>query len=553
MLNLNEIYREILVITGATPDLYRDYRLEELLPETFEKIKKEKIILEEVVTKLSVLSGQKGSSFSTIETMIRVLDDMYQDPRSLPKKFTYFKSNIGSLGTWLNNAGESPIELDYIMLSSKNSGLPNAKKNWFSRFLYSIKSILYSYIIDYDSIGDISIEEKDAEDVTVWIMSGRDQFQILKSLVNSGDLQKKGVHASVKLVNGGVLLQSIVADRGPDVALGVSSTDVINYALRGATLELSQFEDYSEIKNRFASEALVPLTLESKVYALPQTQSFPVLFYRKDILSELNLNVPETWDDVNNMLSELNKNKLEFALPATIQTYFSLLTQSGGKMFNDLNNACAFDDKTGITAFKHWTDYYINYGFDLSYDFQNRFRTGEMPIGIEDYSLYNTLKVAAPEIEGLWDITLIPGTRREDGSIDRTACLSISGCIALNSTKSPKAAWEFLKWWTSSDIQREFGLQIEGVLGASSRYPTANNEALKSLPWSSEQKVTLLKQLECSKAVPEIPGGYLVSRDLINAFRQVVLQGKDFRDTLLEYTNIINAELKSKREEFNLS
>lgn len=43
-----------------------------------------------------------------------------------------------------------------------------------------------------------------------------------------------------------------------------------------------------------------------------------------------------------------------------------------------------------------------------------------MPLAIASYSVYSQLSGAAPEIKGMWGMTQIPGTRREDGSIDRT-------------------------------------------------------------------------------------------------------------------------------------
>ena len=39
-----------------------------------------------------------------------------------------------------------------------------------------------------------------------------------------------------------------------------------------------------------------------------------------------------------------------------------------------------------------------------------------LPLGIQSYNVYNTLMVSAPEIRGLWDFTLFPGTLKEDGT-----------------------------------------------------------------------------------------------------------------------------------------
>ena len=38
-------------------------------------------------------------------------------------------------------------------------------------------------------------------------------------------------------------------------------------------------------------------------------------FYRKDILSELGLNIPRTWEDVMEVIPELQKRNMNFGLP----------------------------------------------------------------------------------------------------------------------------------------------------------------------------------------------------------------------------------------------
>ena len=46
----------------------------------------------------------------------------------------------------------------------------------------------------------------------------------------------------------------------------------------------------------------------------PEQQIFPVMFYRKDILEELGPQPPQTWDDMYDMISVLQKHHLEFYL-----------------------------------------------------------------------------------------------------------------------------------------------------------------------------------------------------------------------------------------------
>ena len=64
--------------------------------------------------------------------------------------------------------------------------------------------------------------------------------------------------------------------------------------------------------------------------------------------------------------------------------------------------------------------------------------------------------------------------------------------------------WEFMKWWVSADIQVRFGRELEAVMGPSARYATANVEALKQLPWNSQQIEVLLNSLDETIGVPSL-------------------------------------------------
>jgi ABC-type glycerol-3-phosphate transport system substrate-binding protein len=114
------------------------------------------------------------------------------------------------------------------------------------------------------------------------------------------------------------------------------------------------------------------------------------------------------------------------------------------------------------------------------------------------------------------------------------------------------AAWEFVKWWSSTEVQAAFGRQIESLLGPAGRYATANVEAMRRLPWSVDELDKLMAQWDWVRGVPEVPGGYMIGRYLDNAFRRVVYNSDPVRDTLIEYNRMINEEIVRKRAEFGL-
>ena len=414
-----------------------------------------------------------------------------------------------------------------------------------------------------------------------------------------------GIKVNVKLINPNALLTAVVAGNGPDVVISTYTSQPVDYALRNANVNLMRFDDCEEVLTWFKESAYEPYKYDGGIYALPEQQTFNLLFYRKDILEQLEIEVPETWEDFVNMLPTLQSNNLAVGVPypnviqngtTDMSVLYSMIYQQGGQIYNDAGDKSEIDSEAGIHAFKTYTSFYNNYGLPLIYDFMSRFRTGDMPVGIANYTTYNTIVVAAPEIRNLWDFTYIPGTIDENGNIDRSnaaggVCtmmiknginiddLDLSDLPELSYTSfSGKTydegvipgidqktwkkvmhnetvqhdAWEFMKWWVSADIQVRYGREMEALLGASARYATANVEALKQLSWNSQQIKILEESLDQTVGVPEVPGSYYTPRHVVNAARRVVNDKDDPRETLIDYTRKINEELTRKRQEFNL-
>ena len=231
-----------------------------------------------------------------------------------------------------------------------------------------------------------------------------------------------------------------------------------------------------------------------------------------------------------------------------------MVYQNGGEIYDEEAKRTLIDSEAGVAAFKQYTSLYNDYGLDVVYDFLSRFRSGEMPLAVANYSTYNTLMVSAPEIKGLWDFTLCPGTEQEDGSIDRTTHTAGLCCMMVKTDDetTKKNAWEFMKWWVGAEAQVRFGREMEAILGSSARYQTANQDALKQLAWSNKQLKVLLEQMAHTHGFPEIAGGYSTTRHITNAIRKVINTKEDQRETLLTYARTINEEIRIKRREFNL-
>ncbi|MDR0375776.1 MAG: extracellular solute-binding protein [Treponema sp.] len=555
---LNEIYRKILVLTGPEPDIYRDYRVDVVYPEVVTAMELESRILYKLVDDLTSYSGERSSQSAAALILARQLEVFARRPDKIPRTLVNFKNNISALGDSLIALAQSQLDIDYLVISAAEAKLPRVKENFFTAAFHEIASFLASFFVDYNNLGDV-YEGNDV--VEVWMLAGRDQSSILKSMIDDTFTPETGIRVNVKLVAADAVMPAVVAGTGPDAAITVQQGDPVNYAVRHAALDISQFEEFAELAKQFDDSVFVPFRYAGGVYGLPETQYFHVMFYRKDIFEELGIKIPDTWDDLIRILPVIQKNSMNVGIPSvatTVQTsidfsnFLAHLYQRHGSLYNENGSRTLLDSETAIEAFDVYTKFFTHYKTPTVFDFVNRFRTGEMPLAFADYTNFNTLEVFAPEIRGLWGFARMPGLKKTDGTIDRSVPTGTLASMIFSNAKNPDLAWVFLKWWVSADTQLRFGRELESVMGAAARYPTANYEAFTRLSWGSEEMTVLREQRSWTVGTPEAPGGYYVSRHITNAVRRVINEGEDTRETLLDYSMLINDELIKKRKEFGL-
>lgn len=550
--DLNDIYTDIVMVTGPSPDTDRDYQFEKAIPEVLEQMQVVSADLKTLEKEIEQLTGQNGGqSTAVIKRLYKSLDEMLKDPETIAKRLNNYMSDITSLGTWINTSREQPLQLDYLMLSNADTEVPKDKSSLWEWIKYYVNQFAYSFKMDYANVGNKETETD--KEITVWISSGRDQADIIRQLVNESFTPEYGIGVNVQLVDAGALMPATLADIGPDVYLGMAQNQPVEYALRHAVVDLSQFEDVGEVTKRFYDDSLTSFYLDGELYALPETMSYPMMFYRKDILTDLGIKEEDlkTWDDLlQKVLPELDMNNFDFGLLSNINSYGSILYQYGGTFYNETNTASAFDTSEAIAAFELMTSLYTDYGIPKSYDFANRFRSGQMPLAIADFTSYNQLSIFAPEIEGLWGMLPIPGIEKEDGTIDNTALCSVSGAVILDKSEYVEESWEFLKWWTDGETQSRYASELETVMGTGARYASANKEAMESVGWDQGIRNALLDQQEDLVGMPNIAGGYYTTRSFDFAFRDVAYNGENLRETLSNAATEITKEIVSKRGEF---
>lgn len=555
---LNVAYRRIVMLTSTSPDPLRNYRIDATLPEVMETFRQQKAFLTAISQDILAIVGEKGSANTILDNLAQQLQSFIDKPITIPSRLEAFQQNIAALASWYYDMVWFPLSIDYLTLSAPEQGTPeemqNVNASFFDKLAYEVLAFIGSFTTDYTSVAGEA--EETGDPLVVWVNNSRFQSSLIKKMADAAFTPRTGIPVSIRITSIGTgvspMLLATAAGTGPDAAMFMANGEAVNYASRGAAVDMTQFDTYDEVAARFMPGSLTPYAYQGGGYGLPDMANFQMMYVRRDILDDLGLEPPETWEELITVLGTLQKNNLTIGIPNDYNFLAARIYQAGGELFTEDGARSLLDSKEAMDVFKTWTNFYASYGIPVDFDPANRFRTGEMPIVINMLDFYTKMQYLAPELAGLWDFYPIPGTRREDGTIDRTGIIIGQCSMILATSKQPENAWKFLDLWTSVDVQAKNAQEYEMTMGSAYRYTTANVEAMKSLSWTKAELATILDVWETTRGIPEVPGGYYIGRSMDNALRNVLTYGNDAQEVLKEYVGDINREIQIKRREFGL-
>jgi len=542
---LKEMVLEIEALTGGTVDPNRTWNTRKDLPGFVEQLNGVYDELRGVRARLEAVNGRSDAVTQGIVTVEKDIETLLRDVNDIPFESGKFVSIQGKLAEYVQQLNSQPLQLDRIYIVPADQDVPKMTPS----MLETLKGAFFNFLHSFQTKKRLT-DVDDEEVLNVWVQRGRDYVNLLQQLSDEMFTPQTGIKVKVHLLPGSDLLVLMnAADISPDVALGLSQDLPFEYAVRNALYDLSTFPDFKEMYDRFAPGVWTPLYYDGGYYGVPETQTFEMLYYRKDILDRLGLEVPDTWEDVYKMLPTLHQNNMN--MPPV--PYTPIFYQNGAEFFTADGMKTGFNNPTGFEAFKTWTDLYNLHAVERqSSSFYQTFRSGIYPIGISEINTYIQLMVAAPELNGLWGVAPIPGVRQPDGTVARWMSGGMDTGVIFKKTKKSEEAWEFLKWWTSAEVQERYGTDLETVNGVTFRWNTSNVDAFVKLPWKADDLQSILEQWRWFKQVPNVPGSYYLDREIQNAWNRTVVDGINYRSSLETAVKDIEREMYRKFQEFNL-
>lgn len=562
MQDVNAISMDLRKLTAGNLDENRTWDMDQYLPEVPGQLEACRDQIEEIYQKLWDVEGVEPSYANQLLQAVQQLDNLLEDKRLIPNKASILSEGDGSVNSALGEVLEKlvyqPLSLDRLYLY-QNVDLPASSCSVFVSISESVKRLVATYMPGAED-SDYTADDSDSEELQVWVNMSISYVEVLQQMIDEDYNTAHGTEISIALMpNEQKLILSNATNSNPDVVLGVNFYTPYELAIRGAAKDLLEYEDFAEFySSQYNVAGLTPLAYDGGIYGAVDSLNYQVLFYRKDILDSLGLEVPKTWDDVQNMMPALQRYSMNFytslASGSSFKTFNMtgpFIYQNGGAFYSEDGTSVAFNEGGGQEGLLQMTELFRIYSLtEYTANFFNSFRYGDIPLGVGNFSTYIQLMTAAPELEGQWGIALIPGQLQEDGTISYYQAADSTASMIFKNTDKPDEAWEFLKWWLSSETQAEFSNRLERTYGSAYRWNTANLEAFASLPYPEEHKAVILEQISYQKETARHPAGYMVEREVSNIWNEVVVNGKGLTESIDRAVIASDREILRKLEEF---
>lgn len=560
MNGVNSLNLQITKVAGTNKDKYRDLDIEAYIPDAVTRLEEYADKLDQFCEDMKIYNPDVDEIgvFSSANVAAEQLRSLASEPDQLAYRIAELTTSVNSVNQFLANLIDSlnknQLAIDRIFIHQEDAKLPG-NSGALKSTAASVKRFATSFASQAYSTGNTNPEH-----LQVWVNRSRQYLEIMQKMIDEDFTAKTGIEVDLALMpDQNKLILANASGDAPDIATGINYAVPFELGIRGAIKDLTEFEDFAEVAGRFEEGLLIPSTIEDGIYSLPETMNFWVLYVRTDIFEQLGLEVPNTIQELKNILPSLQMRGMNFYYPTAgmlaMRNFHGttpLILQNGGSLYDEFAGDSNLTSEESVEGFKELTELFTIYNLPKDIpNFYQHFRNGSLPIGIADYAVYNMLLNAAPEIANSWKIYAVPGTEDENGEINRYTSGGAESTVMFHSNEEREnKAWEFMKWWSSAEVQAEFGQTLQITYGSTFMWNTANTEAFELLPWKTRDKSTILEQAEWIYEAPRLPGSYMVEREISNAYNSVVVDGKNLRRTLDNAVKRINRETERKLEEF---
>ncbi|MDD4692792.1 MAG: extracellular solute-binding protein [Firmicutes bacterium] len=399
-----------------------------------------------------------------------------------------------------------------------------------------------------------------AKEINIWLVATSERARIIKDLTDNHWTPKTGVEATFSTMTWEDAMSRIylamASGDTPDIAQ-MGSTWQGEFGLRGGILDLAKAypEEVAEIMSRMYPGTVTPIIFRGTTWGVPASLGNMTTYVRDDIFTENGWAVPDTWEELYTLLPKMQAKEMNYGIHygADSISWFvtsAFLRQAGGDVYESGGEHSTLDTPESIDGFIRFVELFTKHGVPKAIQQVEDFRRGDIPLlTISTTVVYGTYLYAAPELNGKWSTALMPGTIREDGTINHSGYLGTNNYAIFERSENKRAAFEWIQWFTSAEIQTIFSKEYQQrVSGAFHLSP--NVEAMANMAIPDAHRQVLMKQLSEDIGIPFALGGETVWRYVENATARVIFNNEDPEKSIRFAAKEVTDEMQRKAKEF---
>ncbi len=245
------------------------------------------------------------------------------------------------------------------------------------------------------------------------------------------------------------------------------------FADKGYILEITD-KLTQEMKDEVFDAAWEISTVSGKAYGMPWLLDQKYFFYNEELLKQAGFEAPPTtWEELLEQSKAIKEQGIvEYPIvwswgqyEAAICDWVTLLYGNGGKLVDESGKPM-FNDATGVETLE-WMVKTIDDGFtnpaSISYveeDVRNVFSSGKAVFALNWNYMYDLAnnQPDQSQVTGKVKIALMPVF--SDGSVESSTIDGSMGISVAATSPNSDAAWEYVKYLTSKDVQNRYSAHM---------------------------------------------------------------------------------------------
>ncbi len=334
------------------------------------------------------------------------------------------------------------------------------------------------------------------------------------------------------------LTTAVASKSGPDV-IQMGTSWIPEFGNAGALSDLSEYVEKHEGFNSdlYFEGSQETMEINDKVVAIPWYVDTRVLYYRKDIISDVcGLdNAPQNWEEMLSCTEKLtNRGDNQYGIDLDIKDQYFLVQYAwqNGWQGLDENNKVNVTDKEFVEAVNYARKFSENKAtaFDLGLDITQTFADGSFPMFVSGPWMVNVINEADASIKDKYSIAQLPA-----GASTTTSLMGGSNLVIFEYSKNKEKSAELINWLVKPETEKKW-YEIAG--GLPSNVNVWNDQEFIDAGFNLE---VWKKALEDATGSLMIPEWEKIAQEIVKSQEEIMIEGKDTTEVITDLQSRIDA------------